>query len=156
MKTIGTYLTVEGSSKLREKLDWLCSDKRREVADKLKRAIEIGGTANNSEYEEAKREQSSLETSIRQTQKLLKDAILIPKNTDPIESVQIGGTVTIVDSSEIETQYIIVGSAEADPIQGKLSNESPVGNALLGKRIGERITVKTPAGPREFTVKYLK
>ena len=147
-----TVLTQDGYEKLVEKLNYLKSVKRLEVAERLKIAISLGDLSENSEYDDAKNEQGRLEAEIRELEAKL-------NNSDIIHGVSMGDTISIgskvvireVDSDETET-YMIVGSTEADPDEGKISNESPVGAALIGKSAGNIVQIHAPAGIFEYEV----
>lgn len=139
------FLTPEGLAKLQEELDHLSTVRRPQVAEKIHRAKEMGGTENNAEYEDAKNEQAFVEGRIITLERMIKNATII-KLDGASNRVQPGSRVTVRNQSGEETHYIIVGSAEADPKQGKISNESPVGQALLGKKVGDAVEVKVPAG----------
>ncbi|MEW6142184.1 MAG: transcription elongation factor GreA [Chloroflexota bacterium] len=138
-------VTPEGLTKLEDELDELKSVKRQEVADKIKRAREMGGTENNAEYEDAKNEQSFVEGRILELENMIKQAKLIesPRKSN---RVNLGSTVHLKDQDGRPWQYTIVGRAEADPINNKISNESPVGKALLGTKVGQVVEVTVPAG----------
>ena len=156
MPSEGTYLTAKGLSMLRDELEHLYTVRRREVAENLRRASKVGGTTDNAEYDEAKREQDTVESRIMTLENLLKDPILIPDQLESSEEVQVGSTVTLADLKGIETKYTIVGSTEADPLNGRISNESPVGKAILGKRVGEQVEAHIPAGVVVLTIKAIK
>jgi len=138
-------VTPEGLAKLEAELKELLSVKRQEVANKIKRAREMGGTENNAEYEDAKNEQSFVEGRILELESMIKQAKLIesPRKSN---RVNLGSTVHLVDQDGRPWQYTIVGRAEADPINNKISNESPVGRALLGAKVGQVVEVTVPAG----------
>ena len=138
-------ITGEGLTKLQSELDHLLSVRRQEIADKIKRAREMGGTENNAEYEDAKNEQAFVEGRILMLQNIVKNATVIETPATP-GTVEIGDKVLIQNQDGKIEQFTIVGSAEASPVEGKISNESPVGKALLGKKIGDEVEVKTPAG----------
>ena len=140
------YLTPEGLENVQFELEHLRSVRRREVAGGLRRAAEVGGTVDNGEYDEAKREQDSVERRIANLEKLLQIALIIPERTTPSEIVEVGSRVTVSLAEGKPSVYLIVGSTEADPIQGKISNESPIGRAILGRRVGEKVEVRTPSG----------
>ena len=147
-----TYLTAEGRVKLQEELEDLQTVRRREVAEQLKKAAEVGGTVDNAEYDEAKRDQDAAERRIKNLETLLQNAVIIPDRAGPSETVQLGSKVEVMDSNGSRSSYIIVGSAEADPLNGKISNESPVGRAVLGKRVGAKAEARAPAGTVKLTV----
>ena len=149
------YITVEGLKHLEEELEELRTLRRREVADYLKRATEVGGTVDNAEYEDAKRQQSSVEGRIMDLERLLQDSVAVPDHDSPPEVVEVGATVTVLDGSGARAEYTLVGSHETDPLQGRISYESPVGRSLMGKRIGEVAEAKTPAGTVKLTVEKI-
>ncbi|MBI4337934.1 MAG: transcription elongation factor GreA [Chloroflexi bacterium] len=140
-----TYLTPEGEQKLREELEHLRTVRSREVADRLRRAAEVGGTVDNAEYDEASREQAMVAGRIREVETILKHAVLI-SGAPGREVVNVGSRVTLKDEQGRSVQYTIVGSPEADPAHGRISNESPVGKALLGRRKGESVQARAPGG----------
>ncbi len=152
-------ITKAGLEKLKDELESFKGERRKEVAARLKEAISYGDLSENSEYEEAKNEQAFIEGRIIELEKMIDNAKIISdsvKSTDA--TVQIGTTVTVqnvTDKDDPET-YTIVGSTEADPTENKISNESPIGSALLGKAKGESIKVKVPAGMMEFKVLKVK
>jgi transcription elongation factor GreA len=149
------FVTKEGLAKLKEELKHFREVRRKEVAARLKEAISYGDLSENSEYEEAKNEQAFVEGRIIELEKMIDNAKIITETKKtPDDSIQIGTTVTvqnITDNDEPDT-YTIVGSTEADPTANKISNESPIGSALLGKVKGDVIKVKVPAGVLEFKV----
>lgn len=145
------FLTPEGRSKLESELENLRTVRRAEIAERIHSAKEEGDIMENSAYDEAKNEQAFVEGRIMTIEQMLKNAVMIDA-TRASDIVGIGSYVTVVErGSRDDEVYQIVGSAEADPRRGRISNESPVGRALLGKRVGEEATVKTPDG-----VRYLK
>lgn len=146
------YLTPEGLKKLGEELEYLRSVKRPEVVNKIHRAKELGGTAHNPEYDEAKNEQAFVEGRIRNLESILKDAVIISHEAAVPDMVKLGCKVTLLTPEEKHEQFTIVGSAEADPKVGKISDESPVGKALLGCRVGEEVQVQVPAGLKKFII----
>ena len=141
-----TYLTPEGLSKLEVELEHLRNVRRHEVAERIQKAKEIGGTVDNAEYDEAKNEQAFVEGRILTVEAMISSAIMIPDHGKGSGKVEVGSRVTVRNNKGQEEQYIIVGSTEADPAQGKISNESPVGKALLGKRKGAAVEAQIPAG----------
>ncbi len=152
-----TILTAEGLRKLEEELDHLKSTKRKEVAERIKQAKEFGDLMENSEYEDAKNEQAFMEGRILQLEQMLRNAKLIDNNEAPSNEVVVGCTVRLKDlTSGEELAYMIVGTAEADPDEDKISNESPVGRALLGKRKGDVVEVVVPVGKMRYTVLQIK
>src|SRR6202789_3022260 len=141
-------LTPEGLRKHNEGLELLSTAKRREVAERIKEAREFGDIAENSEYDDAKNEQAMLESRIAQLQDELRMATVIDSKDLSTEEVQIGSVVHVKDEKTGKSvKYTIVGSAEASPEEAKLSNESPVGRALLGHRRNDTVAVKVPRGP---------
>jgi transcription elongation factor GreA len=141
-------LTPEGLQRLKDELDVLVTDKRREVAERIKEAREFGDIAENSEYEDAKNEQAMLESRIAQLQEKLRLASVIETKDLSTDVVQIGSVVHVKDEKTGKSiKYTIVGSAEANPQEQLLSNESPVGRALIGRKRNETVAVKVPRGP---------
>jgi transcription elongation factor GreA len=141
-------LTPEGLEKLKSELEYLSTDKRREVAERIKEAREFGDITENAEYDDAKNEQAMLEARIAQVQEKLRSATVIEANDLSTDVVQVGSVVHVKDEKTGKsTKYTIVGSAEAKPNENKLSNESPVGRALVGRKRNEIITVPVPRGP---------
>ena len=141
-----TYVTPEAQVKLAEELEHLRTMRRREIAEELKRAAEVGGTVDNAEYDEAKREQGRIEGRIMDLENTLTNAILIPNKVRRAGVVQVGSTVLVADGTDKKAEYTIVGRIEADPLIGKISNESPVGKAILGKKVGQVTEAQTPTG----------
>ncbi len=146
-----TYLTPDGKRKLQEELEHLRNVRRPQIAERIRLAKEGGDITENSGYEEAKNEQGFVEGRIMTLEAMLRDAVVLtePQGSD---SVQIGSHVTVKDPEGEAMVYHIVGSAEADPRQGRISNESPVGKALIGHRAGDIVAVRTPAGSVHFTI----
>jgi transcription elongation factor GreA len=144
-------LTVEGLKKLEEELEYLKSVRRREVAERIKQAIEFGDITDSSEYEDAKNEQAFIEGRIITLEKTLRNARVVDAEEVNAGEVQIGSTVLLRDlEGGAEFEYTIVGSMEAEPGTKKISHESPVGRAILGRQVGSVVEVEVPAG----TVKY--
>ncbi len=141
-------LTPEGLDKLKHELEYLSGDKRREVAGRIKEAREFGDISENSEYDDAKNEQAMLEKQIADLADKLRNARVIDSNDVSTDLVAVGVTVHVKDQkTEKSNKFKIVGSAESDPSGHKLSNESPVGKALMGHRRGEIVSVAVPRGP---------
>ncbi len=139
-------LTAEGLEKLQGELQRLLEVRRPEVLERIQRAKELGDTADNPEYEEAQNEQAFVESRIVELERTLKDAEVMPvEKTKPI-FVRFGSKVTVVMENGDKRKYLIVGSPESDPVEGKISNESPVGKALLGKYVGDEVEVDAPKG----------
>jgi transcription elongation factor GreA len=145
-----TYLSREGLEKLRAELDEMVNVRRNEVAQRIHDAKEHGDLTENAEYEDAKNEQAFVEGRIQTLEVLIKNATIIDENHG-VDHVQIGSTVD-VDGSDGQERYTIVGSTEAKPGEGRISNESPVGRALLGRRKGETVTVRVPAGDFRYKI----
>jgi transcription elongation factor GreA len=149
------FLTKEGFQKLQEELDYLRKTKRNEVAERLHEAMEGGELIENAEYEAAKNEQAFVEGRIQELDALLASAKIIEDTgKKKSDGVQLGSKVTIKEGNFEPDTFIIVGVAEANPREGKISNESPIGKAILGHKIGESVKVETPGGT--YTVKILK
>ena len=144
------YLSKEGLEKLREELDEMVNVRRAEVAARIHEAKEHGDITENAEYEDAKNEQAFVEGRIQALSALIKNAVVIDENHSTTH-VQIGSTVTI-QSTDGKESFTIVGSAEAAPAQGRISNESPVGRALLGHKKGEEVVVTVPAGDTKYKI----
>src|SRR6266498_462838 len=143
-------LTPEGHEKLKEEIEHLSTIKRREVAERIKQAREFGDIAENSEYDDAKNEQAMLEQRIAALQDRLRRAAVIDNKALDTETVGVGAVVHVKDQKSGKSQkFQIVGSAEADPTEHKLSNESPIGKALVGSKRNEVVTVETPRGPKK-------
>jgi len=141
-------LTPEGLEKLKQEIEYLSTTKRREVAERIKEAREFGDITENSEYDDAKNEQAMLESRIAALQEKLRLATVIQTEELSTDVVQVGSVVHVKDEKTGKSvKYTIVGSAEAKPQEHKLSNESPVGRALLGRRRNETVAVKVPRGP---------
>jgi len=150
-----TFLTKEGFEKLQDELDYLRTIKRQEVADRLHEAMEGGELIENAEYEAAKNEQAFVEGRIQELEMLLATARVIEDNKkNKVDTIQVGSTVTIQEDGSEEETYTIVGAAEANPREGKISNESPMGKVLLNHRIGDVVQVETPDG--SYKVRIVK
>jgi transcription elongation factor GreA len=146
-------LTPEGLQRLKEEIEYLSSVKRDEVADRIRAARDFGDISENSEYEDAKNEQAMLEARIYALEERLRSAIVIDSESISTDKVGVGTKVTLQDMQGGDVvQYSIVGSTEADPSALKLSNESPVGRAIMGHKPGDKITVVVPRGAKKFKV----
>jgi transcription elongation factor GreA len=146
-------LTEEGLKQLQEEVDHLSTVKRDEVAERIREARDFGDISENSEYDDAKNEQAMLEHRISVLQEKLRRARVIKESDIDTDKVSIGSTVTLKDKERGEVRvYTLVGSAEADPSKAKLSNESPVGQAIIGKRVGDVVTVPVPVGSLSYEV----
>ena len=147
------YLTPEGKQRFIAELHELVSVRRHEVEDRIRRAKEFSDTVDNAEYDEAKTEQAFVEGRIQELERMLSAAKVIEEPTTKSDYVRMGVHVKVVDSEGEEETYYLVGSQEADPRRGLISNESPIGRSLLGKRVGDEVTVVAPAGA--FNLKIL-
>ena len=148
-----TFLTKEGFEKHQEELDYLRTAKRQEVADRLHEAMEGGELIENAEYEAAKNEQAFVEGRIQELEMLLATARVIENDKKKkADTVQVGSTVTIKENGSSNETYTIVGAAEANPREGKISNESPMGKAILNHRAGDEVQVETPDGSYQVRI----
>lgn len=146
-------LTREGLEKIKEELDYAVSVGRKEVAEKLKEAISYGDLSENSEYDSAKNEQAELEVKILQLEDKIRRAKIIDENESENDKVSIGSIIKIkADDDDEIMEYKIVGASEADPLEGKISNDSPVGSALLGHSEGDTVEVMVPDGTIVYTI----
>ena len=146
-------LTQEGYDNLDKELNYLKTEKRTEIAERIKVALVFGDLSENSEYDEAKTAQAENEVKIAELENKLRHAKIINEKEIDTDTVQIGNTVKVLDIEfDEEVEYTIVGSAEADPMNFKLSNESPVGSALIGKKVGDIVEVAVPDGISKFEV----
>ncbi|MBI2862266.1 MAG: transcription elongation factor GreA [Chloroflexi bacterium] len=148
------FLTPEGKVKFEAELAYLRDVRRKEVADRIHAAKEFSDAVDNAEFEETKNEQAFVEGRIRELEKLIANAIIIDHEAQH-EVVRLGSEVTVIDEEGQEVQLTIVGSAEANPKVGKISNESPVGHALLGRRPGDEVLVSVPGGVAHYYVKAI-
>ncbi|WMM25435.1 transcription elongation factor GreA [Tissierella sp. MB52-C2] len=147
------FLTEEGLKRLEDELDELKSVRRKEVAEKIKQALSFGDISENSEYDQAKNEQAQLEERIAKLETMLRNARIIDEDDITTDVVGIGSKVLVKDLEyDEDMEFIIVGSAEADPYNGKISNESPVGSALLGYKSGDTVEVSVPDGKIEYKI----
>lgn len=146
-------LTSEGKRKLEEELEYLKTVKRNEITENIKVALSYGDLSENSEYDEARNEQSKVENRIVEIEGILRNAVVIEENDLNSDVVQVGAKVKLrdVEFNEVE-EYQIVGSTEADPAMGSISDESPVGKAILGRSRGEIVDVETPGGVIRFEI----
>jgi transcription elongation factor GreA len=146
-------MTAEGVKKLEDELEYLKTVKRRENTEKIKVALSYGDLSENSEYDEAKNEQAFVEGRIIQLENMLRNASVIDESEISLETVSVGSIVKVKDYDfDEEVDFHIVGSAEADPIRNKISNESPVGKALIGKKVGDIVDVPVPDGVSKFEI----
>jgi transcription elongation factor GreA len=150
-------LTAEGYEKLKQEIEYLSNEKRREVAERIRIAREFGDIAENSEYDDAKNEQAMLEHRIATLEERLRSARVIEANEVTADVVSIGSHVRLKDVDANQTiEYHIVGSAEANPAEYRLSNESPVGKAIMGRKKGETVEVTTPRGSLKYKILEIK
>ncbi len=149
-------LTEEGYSKLKEEIEYLSTTKRREVAERIKEAREFGDISENSEYDDAKNEQAMLETRIAQIEEQIRSARVVSAEDVSTDAVGVGVTVSVKGEDGKTTKFTIVGSAESNPRENKLSNESPVGKAIIGKKKGETVEVSAPRGSMKFKILEIK
>lgn len=149
----GVILTQEGYDKMEEEIEILKTVKRKEIAERLKVAISFGDLSENAEYDEAKLEQAQLEEKIAKLENMLRTAEIIDDSSINADIVMVGSKVKVKDHDfDEEIEYTIVGSAEADPFEGKISNESPVGRSLLGNAVGDIVDVAVPDGVAKFEI----
>lgn len=147
------YLTKEGLQKLEEELNYLTTVRRKEVASQIAEAKAEGDISENAGYDEAKNAQAFLEGKIRELENKIRNAEIIDESEVPADEVALGRTVVIQEvGTDLEEKYEIVGSVEVDPTNGRISNESPLGKALLGKKSGDTVTVQSPGGEIEFSI----
>ena len=145
-----SLITHEGLEKLKEELEHLTTDKRREVAERIKEAREFGDISENAEYDDAKNEQAMIEQRIAQLEERLRRATVVEDKDIDTEAVSVGVKVHVKDQKSGESRnFQVVGSAEADPTEDKLSNESPIGSALIGHKKGDIVTIDVPRGPKK-------
>ena len=146
-------MTYEGVKKLEDELEYLKAVKRKEITEKIKVALGYGDLSENSEYDEAKNEQAFIEGRILQLENMLKNAEVVDESEIPTDTVSVGSIVKVKDYDfDEEVEYTIVGSAEADPMNFRISNESPVGKGLIGKKVGDVVEVNVPDGVSKFEV----
>ena len=146
------YLTAEGAERLKNELAELTGPGRDEMARRLRSAIEQGDLSENADYHKAKEDQGFLEGRIQELEYLLDKATIIENNNGKFDRVEVGATVTVQEQDYPPDTYLIVGSTEADPQNGRLSNKSPIGKALIGKEPGDIVSVETPAGEIQLKI----
>jgi len=146
-----TYLTTEGAARLKTELEELTGPKRTELAARLRSAIQMGDLSENADYHKAKEDQGFLEGRIQELEYILSNAIIIEKNNHK-DVVSIGSHVTIQEEDFPEETYHLVGATEADPTNGKISHESPIGQALINHKVGETVAAETPGGVIKFKI----
>ena len=147
-----TFLSPEGAENLKVELEELTTIKRAELAARLRDAIKMGDLSENADYIMAKEEQAFLEGRIQELQTLLRTATIVATGSGGPEVVSVGSRVTVQEKGEAQEIFLLVGAKEADPRSGKISNESPIGKALLGKRVGETAKAATPGGAIQFEI----
>ncbi len=140
-------LTPKGASRLKSELEELKGPERRKLAERLRAAIQQGDLSENADYTSAKEAQGFLEGRILELESLLRNATIVEPGLGPAGEVAIGSRVTVSVDGDPPEVFVVVGSTEADTRQGRISHESPIGRALMGHRVGERVTAETPAGP---------
>ena len=150
----GLYkLTAEGKRALDEEYRYLCNEKRQEVSEKIKVALGFGDLSENSEYDEAKNEQAQVESRIAELEGMLRNYELIDESAESNGIVRVGSKIKVLDEEfNEELEYMIVGSTEANPLKGNISDESPVGRTLLGRGVGDEVEVETPGGSIKMRV----
>jgi transcription elongation factor GreA len=146
------YLTAEGAARLREELTQLKGPEREAIAKRLRSAIQMGDLSENADYHKAKEDQGFLEGRIQELEYLLHNAVIVEQQDGKRETVEVGVHVTVQEDDYPAETYYVVGAKEADPRNGRISNESPIGSALMGKREGDRIKVETPGGQVELKI----
>lgn len=151
------YLTAEAYKKLKEELEYLRKVKRKEIAQRVQEAKELGDLSENADYQKAKEDQAALESRIIELEEFLKRAAIIqPKKTDRVEIGSIIEVENLSQSTSKKQVFTIVGSHEAQPLEGRISNESPLGKAFLGKKVGEIVDVETPKGKVQYKILKIK
>lgn len=150
------YLTKEGEKRLREELKQLEGPARLDLARRLREAIQMGDLSENADYIATKEEQGFLEGRIQELKYILSHATIIENNGHGFDTVEVGATITIQEEEYPPEVYYLVGSKEADPGNGRISNESPIGKALMGKRVGDTVPVETPGGVINFKITHIE
>lgn len=146
-------MTYEGVKKLEDELEYLKTTKRKEITERIKVALGYGDLSENSEYDEAKNDQAFVEGRIMQLENMLKNATVVDETDVSTEIVSVGSIVKVKDYDfDEEVEFIIVGSAEADPMENKISNESPVGRGLVGQRVGAIVEIPVPDGVSKYEI----
>lgn len=149
------YLTLEGLEKLKKELDYLENQKRKEISNRLEEAIAMGDLSENAAYDEAKQAKEELERRILEIKEILKNYEIINTDNTQKDLVNIGATIIVEGPNNKDKEFTIVGRNEVDPFAGKISNESPLGQAFLGKKIGDKVKVITPKGEIEYKIKKI-
>ncbi len=146
------YLTKEGEEQLRKELERLKGPVRQDIAKRLKAAIEMGDLSENAEYISTKEEQGFIEGRIQEIEYVLRNAVIIEERSGGYDTVKVGAKVTVQEDDFPPEVYQVVGSKEADPANGRISNESPIGQAILGKSVGDEVEVNTPGGALKLNI----
>ncbi|WP_033544169.1 transcription elongation factor GreA [Planococcus sp. CAU13] len=146
-------MTAAGKQKLEDELDFLKTIKRKEVVERIKIARDFGDLSENAEYDSAKEDQAFVEGRISTLESMIRNAVIIDENDMSKDTVRLGRTVTFVEVPDGDKEsYTIVGSAEADPLEGRISNDSPIAKSMIGRTIGDRVKVLTPGGEMEIEI----
>jgi transcription elongation factor GreA len=149
------YVTADGLKKIEDELHYLKNVKRREIAERISEAKELGDLSENAEYNEAKEEQAIVESRVKELEQQLKNVVVIDHKKNS-STVQIGSTIRVKSGAQKTLTLTIVGSSEADPSQQKISNESPLGQAFLDQKVGATVTVSTPGGDTKYTIESIE
>jgi len=151
------YLTPEALEQLKQELHYLKTDKRQEIAERLRESKELGDLSENAEYQETKEVQAQLEAKIQKLEELIKHSVVIKKNNNRGTRVEIGSTIMVVSLTppRVKKKFIITGSMEAKPEEGRISNESPLGRAFLNTKKGDIVVVKTPNGEVKYKIEHI-
>jgi transcription elongation factor GreA len=152
----GLIVTPEGHQKLRDELEHLKTVQRKEVANRIREAKQFGDLEGNAEFDEAKAEQAVVEGRILELQRMLQNATVVARSEGPADQVRLGSVVKLKDKAGKKVQYTIVGPVEADPSNYRISYQSPVGQALMGRSKGDKVAVATPAGVATYTIVDVK
>lgn len=151
------YMTLEGKAKLEQELEFLKTEKRKEVVERIKIARSFGDLSENSEYDSAKEEQAFVEGRISTIEKMIRNAVIIKEDDSNSSVVSLGKSVKFKELPDGDEElYTIVGSAESDPFEGKISNDSPMAQSLLGKSVGDKVVVQTPGGEMKVEILEIK
>lgn len=146
-------MTAAGKQKLEDELDYLKTIKRKEVVERIKIARDFGDLSENAEYDSAKEDQAFVEGRISTLESMIRNAVIINENESNKDIVRLGTTVTFIEVPDGDQEsYTIVGSAEADPLEGRISNDSPIAKSMIGRTIGENVKVLTPGGEMEIKI----
>ncbi len=154
MNENNTYITEQGLTKLKQEYDNLVNIRRQEIAERIRDAKELGDLSENAEYAEAKNEQSFIEGRIQEIESILRHATVIKESNEKKDKVEVGSKIKIKDGDAVK-EYYIVGSNESDPTKGKISNESPLGKAFLGKKPGDTIEIDLPTGVKKYKIQAI-